>query len=1020
MEQEIPFKIFPLQRISSSHVSAVKPQAVVENTSFFQNLKSSHGNENKSYTANNSDCISLKVSPLTVIEEENPESISQLYVKLHREAEKIKKWKSNVEFEIKDQETKVQEKRNIIDAQKRVIHELQFENGQLRLELEDVVNENEDLVKQNNATRHLCGILKDTCDRAAEKANMYENEIDDTRHYYNDLNNNIERMIMAFEELRIQAENSRQELYNQIKQDNEKRQEMQKDHNLQWARCKKQVDSSDVLQYYLYDPNGGYTESNQVDLDYFQILELTRDREDNENKILNLNIQLNESTNRIQELNEVSDNYQKELEKHKKKADETIPQLEAANLALQNTENALKNSEKELLKTQTLLAEGTKERHLIAKELEETRSHVLQLSSLQSKVDNLAENLSTQLTKLEEREAQMEAFKLEVMNKSNHLDEVRKENEILKKEIEQLQSELEESRKVETDLEKKVAVEKSESIILKNKVQDLLISQENLKEQLHSNVKENTNLMKSIGDLKEFQIQLQEKLRSREDEINNLNIKMNTSSVDIERYSDQIEELKTEVSQREEKYQKLKIAYENIITENEAMSRKIEEGITNIQRDCKASKQQRDQAEKKIGNLEQTIEHLRKENESLKEQLKAKDEEFSIHYNDKKKLFENEFLKKEKQQKTLENKLSTLKKQVENKNKTIEELQQENRSLKRKIKEGCQQCSVLEAEVNELQAQTENSRIQQERDISSMQLEIANSKTKEETLHQEVERLKLSSEEALRLQRETDIKCQHKIAEMMALMEKHKHQYDKLLEQKDAELAGLRVREQEIAAARDSLTELSQKNNEIATLRKHLQQEKEQKEKNILKTSMQHKEVQVVITNTPIQSTKIGDMQYSASSVLKKTPLKQEGRMSDNKNTLAWSSSKNKRVVPKTFSVKTPPKYENITAYSQDSEKKKRKVALEFDFHSDSSDPTDVLGICGNESMLKSLYHLSHSTPNTHTIHPKKIFTERSLKSPGSALKSSTSLKRMREAGWAAISKVDRRRKMKAAEKIFS
>ncbi|KAG8589603.1 hypothetical protein GDO81_006454 [Engystomops pustulosus] len=96
----------------------------------------------------NSECISLKVSPMTVNEEENSESHNQLYCKLNREVEKIKKWKYNVEFEIKEKETKLQEKRNIIDAQKKIIQDLQFENEKLRLHLEDMIHEYEDLVKQ--------------------------------------------------------------------------------------------------------------------------------------------------------------------------------------------------------------------------------------------------------------------------------------------------------------------------------------------------------------------------------------------------------------------------------------------------------------------------------------------------------------------------------------------------------------------------------------------------------------------------------------------------------------------------------------------------------------------------------------------------------------------------------------------------------------------------------------------------------------------------------------------------------
>ncbi|XP_069616191.1 synaptonemal complex protein 1-like isoform X1 [Ranitomeya imitator] len=129
--------------------------------------------------------------------------------------------------------------------------------------------------------------------------------------------------------------------------------------------------------------------------------------------------------------------------------------------------------------------------------------------------------------------------------------------------------------------------------------------------------------------------------------------------------------------------------------------------------------------------------NYRKENEFLNEQLKAKDKECSTQHEDKKKHFENEFSKKEKQQKTLENKLNTLKKQVENKNKIIEELQQENRSLKKKMKEGCKQCSDFEAEVKELHAQIEITTVQHQKIVSHVQSEVTDAKTKEENLHQE-------------------------------------------------------------------------------------------------------------------------------------------------------------------------------------------------------------------------------------------------------------------------------------------
>lgn len=52
-------------------------------------------------------------------------------------------------------------------------------------------------------------------------------------------------------------------------------------------------------------------------------------------------------------------------------------------------------------------------------------------------------------------------------------------------------------------------------------------------------------------------------------------------------------------------------------------------------------------------------------------------------------------------------------------------------------------------------------------------------------------------------------------------------------------------------------------------------------------------------------------------------------------------------------------------------------------------------------------------------LFPSQAPTPSSAKSPGSALKLKT-MRRMRESGWSAVSKMDRKRKMKEAVKFFA
>uniref|UniRef100_I3MF93 Synaptonemal complex protein 1 n=1 Tax=Ictidomys tridecemlineatus TaxID=43179 RepID=I3MF93_ICTTR len=186
MEKPKPFKLFVPPRLSSSQVSAVKPQTLGGDANFFKSfnkcIEDDFGfpfattNLSKNGENIDSDPALQKVNFLPMLEQvDNSGSFH------YQEGLK------GSDFE--------------------------FENEKVSLKLEEEIQENKDLIKENNATRHLCNLLKETCARSAEKTKKYEYEREETRQVYMDLNNNIEKMIIAFEELRVQAENSRLEMH---------------------------------------------------------------------------------------------------------------------------------------------------------------------------------------------------------------------------------------------------------------------------------------------------------------------------------------------------------------------------------------------------------------------------------------------------------------------------------------------------------------------------------------------------------------------------------------------------------------------------------------------------------------------------------------------------------------------------------------------------------------------------------------------------------------------------------------
>nr|XP_033774964.1 synaptonemal complex protein 1 isoform X8 [Geotrypetes seraphini] len=752
MDKEKSFKLFSLPRLNSSQVSAVKPQAIAGDGGFFQGfnkfadddfnlpftMKSlPHPNKNKS-----SDLLPQKVKHLPVIEEENVESMAQLYSKLYNEAEKIKRWKLSVESEMKQKEKKIQENKKTIDAQRKAIQELQFENEKLSLKLEDEMHENKDLLNENNATRHLCDLLKETCARSEEKTNMYEVEREETRQLYVELNNNIEKMIMAFEELRVQAENSRMDMYFKFKEESEKKQKLDNEFK------------------------------THLNIKEKQVLLLKHQNEEKDNELINIKHQLHEAMHKINDLEKIKEQQNKMLR-------ETDEKLEELMVQFQRTKDSLQKSE-------------------------------------------------------------------------------------------------ESSLMVQKDLEQQVIQEKSQNRTLMKEIEMKDFNHGNFKGTIQGLVDEKDHLEKTVKILQENEKELQDIIQIREKKIRELEIQATTAVAEHEEnLYKQLVKLKEERDKEMLKYEEFIVDYNRVLLAKEQMAKDVDNAFTEV----------------KI----------------LQNSLKARN-------------IENEISKKEKQLKTLENKFNILKKQIENKNRSIEDLQQENKTFKKKISSDSKQCSAQEAEVIQLKAKLENIRLQSEKSNNSYQKEIKERSFTEEKLREEAERMKVIADEAQKMQKETDIRCQHKIAEMVALMEKHKHQYDKMVEEKDAELGLHKTKEQETISTKVSL-EI-----ELCCLKKELMALKEQFEK------VEEKEM------------------------------------------LARVAKEKKEVKHKS--------------------------------------------LVSEEDMFKKLYkELPEAAPLFMTS-SKKVPSSVS-KSPGTALKLAT-VKKMRESGWTAVANVDRKKKNKAAEKLFT
>ncbi|XP_041568247.2 synaptonemal complex protein 1 isoform X6 [Taeniopygia guttata] len=786
MEKENRFKLFMPPRLSAGQVSAGRSQGF--NKCSDDDFKLPFDMSNRGEITD-SDTISQQVKLCSEVDEENTETMNELFSKLYKEAEKIKQWKLTVESELDEKERKLQEDKKIIEAQNKTIQELQFENEKLHLKLEDEICENKDLLKEAAASRHLCNLLRETCTHFTEKTSKYEQEKEETMQLYGELHRNIERMTVAFEELRVQAENDRLEMSFKLKEEAEKVDKFEKECKLEVSQKEKQVTQKNL--------------ETEFQTTVKTLIQVTREKEE---------------------------------------------------------------KEEECKKMKALLATLT----------EEFETSTANLKSLLQKEQN----------RLKKYEDDSKLLALELQNKS---------------------AELEEMTKVKCDKE---------------------VQLEELSETL-----------KEIPDLK---------------------AQLTSAAEKEQNYLNQLVTLKTDLEQEALKNEQLTVCLNKLSLEKEQIAQEkniVAAELKKLQEQQEDSKKKEENTKQLVENLEEAKGQLRNELESLKEKMAKTGEEIKSTLDER------------------EENMNNLKKQVENKTKCIEELQQENKVLKKKITAESKKTNSYEGKVNKLQLEIENMNKQHKEAVDIYQKDIETRKINENKLREEIEKMRLLYDETAMIQRETDVRCQHKIAEMVALMEKHKNEYDKMVEEKDAELKVYKMKQQkQLSSERALENELSRLNSELSSLKEQLKAEREEKEKLVKEHS---------------------------------------------RNMIPESEKKHKTYIIKTPPIDKMQSGRSTNLPSEQSTRKKQKVLLQLDTESDSSEHTDLLSIVSEEEMFKKLYDYYPQASQLHSTAPKKTPAPSNVNSPGSALKLRT-MRRIREAGWTAVSKMDRKRKIKDVVKLFA
>ncbi|NXB76420.1 SYCP1 protein, partial [Donacobius atricapilla] len=654
----------------------------------------------------------------------NTETMNELFSKLYKEAEKIKQWKLTVESELNQKERKLEENRKIIEAQNKVIKELQasiLENEKLNLKLEDEICENKDLLKEAAASRHLCSRLKETYTHFTEKASKYEQEKEEMRQVYVELHSNIERMTVAFEELRLQSEKDRLEMSFKLKEEAEKVDKFEKECKLEVSQKEKQISA------------------------------LTIQRDEKDDVIKDIKAQLQTSQNKIADLIEAKLHEEEILKESQISQEQLRAELEEAKVSLKKAEVIQKNLETELQTTVKTLIQVTGEKEAQEEECKKMKALLAALT--------------------EEFETSTANFKSLLQKEQNRLKKSEDESKLLALELQNKSAELEEMTKVKCDKEVQLE-ELSLTLVNPCAVSSCLITSMSCSLHVYSKL---------------FLLLLQK-------EIHDLKVQLTSTAEKEQDYLNQLLTLKTDLEQEALKNEQLTSYLNKLSLEKEQIAQEkngVAAELKKLQEELEAKKRRKYKALKVVSNYLLMLVNLvlRNELESLKEKMAKTGEEIKSKLDEREENVCHIICH--------ENMLhNLLKKQVKNKAKCIEELQQENKVLKKKITAESKKNSLYEGKVNKLQLEMENMNKQHKEAVDIYQKDIETRKVNENKLHEEVEKLRLLYDEATMIQKETDIRCQHKITEMVALMEKHKNEYDKMVEEKDAELKVYKIKQQ--------------------------------------------------------------------------------------------------------------------------------------------------------------------------------------------------------------------------------
>eukprot|EP00057_Strongylocentrotus_purpuratus_P023150 XP_011677624.1 PREDICTED: synaptonemal complex protein 1-like [Strongylocentrotus purpuratus] len=626
------------------------------------------------------------------LEIQNQDKMNALHSRLHQEADKIRRWKVQMEIDVRQKERGLSDAQQTIESQRKSLLELQLQNENLSVRLQEEIENRIDISQKIVSTREMCNLVKGY-------AGKLEGKLMEGEQVKEELQDNAQKQLgdmnileMKFQELSLAQCNQVNELKSELQRQKIKLAEaedtmeakisgIEKECEELQSVCEKKDQTISDLQDDIKKTSRQIAVLQQEkECLHESLSQANEEVEANQQLLSKIKSELKETTNHKNKLQTQQAELEKELQGLKEDAEISKKQIDQDKNTVDSLEADIKSKEDAVAELDKKVTDLTEEKKQLENKIEDQNKILLNNEGDMT-------SLKAELKEVLERE-KVSYDKLDSMRKDLQLE--RNPTPILEDDMKV------EKTNVQTALNAKDALEKAKD--------DLQTQQE----------KHSEDINKLLEEEKKQKQELSEELEQLKTEKCNLEDKNKSLHGQTGGKTKQIKDLNQEIKTLKGK-----------LTTMTKQKTSKEEGMADLEKDLKAAQTDMEALKKEMAELtDQKEEAEKKEKLATGAQVEQQQtfeqvmDTYKIDYDKivvekcniiddlKKKLSEQTTTKKdeEKKRKTLEDEISDLKKTMEDVDSAKKTLEEGSDKKEKKITLLEKQLKEKDAEISKLQA----------------------------------------------------------------------------------------------------------------------------------------------------------------------------------------------------------------------------------------------------------------------------------------------------------------------------